>query len=57
MNDKQGRRDGEGKIETHNQRPRENNGGSSDNKKSSGKSQSDHVRESVKDSVSKTLGK
>lgn len=57
MNDNQGKRDGEGKVETHNQRPRENSGGSADNKKSSGQSQSDRVRDSVKDSVSKTLGK
>lgn len=34
MNDNQGGRDGEGKIETHNQRPRENSGGSSDYKTS-----------------------
>lgn len=57
MNDNQGKRDGEGKVETHNQRPSENNGGSSDSKKPSGQSQSDRVRESVKDGVLKKLGK
>ena len=57
MGDNQGKRNGEGKVETHNQRPRENSGGSSNNKGSSGQSQSDRVRENVKDGVSKTLGK
>ena len=56
MSDNQGKRNGEGKVETHNQRSRENSGGSSDSK-GTGQSQSNQVRENVKDSVSKTLGK
>lgn len=58
MSDNQGRRTGEGKIETNNQRSRENSGGDSSGQKgSSGQSQSNRTSESVKDSVSKTLGK
>lgn len=57
MSDNQGRRDGESKIETHNQRPRENTGDFSGKSNSSGQSQSDQLREKVKDNVDKALRK